>query len=337
MLCLVTGGTGFVGGHVAETLCQHGHQVRTIARSGSDTTLLKQWGVEIIEGDLTDPAVVQKACQQVECVIHCAAKVGEWGPIEEYRKVNVDALRHLLEAVRDKPLHRFVLVSSLGVYQARDHFGTDETAPLPERHIDSYTQTKVEADLLAQEFAKQHSLPLVILRPGFVYGPRDRTVMPRILKNLRFRLVTYFGSRKKVINQVYVGNVVEAVLLAMTEPKAVGQVYNIRDGRLVTKKEFFETIAELAELPKPLVTYPMWFARLLCGTFETLGKTFGFAPLLNGARLKFMGLNLDYSIEKARRELGYNPSTDFEEGIRKTIDWLRQEGKVGRPSASNNG
>src|SRR5690606_7723302 len=126
-----------------------------------------------------------------------------------------------------------VLMSSLGVYQAKDHNGTDETAPLPERHIDGYTQTKVEADLLAQQFAKEHSLPLVILRPGFVYGPRDRTVMPRILKNLKFRLVTYFGSRGKLINQVYVGNVVEAVLLAIEKPEAVGQIYNIRDRELV--------------------------------------------------------------------------------------------------------
>lgn len=328
MQCLVTGATGFVGGHVAETLRNQGHEVRTVARPTSDTRLLREWGVEVVEGDLTDPDVIRKACEGVECVVHCAAKVGEWGPIEEYRKVNVDALRILLEAAKTQPLKRFVLVSSLGVYQAKDHFGTDETAPLPERHIDGYTQTKVEADLLAQQFAKEQSIPLVILRPGFVYGPRDRTVLPRILKNLKFRLVTYFGSRQKVINQVYVGNVVEAVLLAIEKPEAVGQIYNIRDGELVTKKVFFETIAELANLPKPLLTYPMWFARFLCNTFETLGRVFHFAPLLNGARLKFMGLNLDYSIAKAQRELGYQPSTDFHTGIQKTIQWLRDEGKI---------
>jgi nucleoside-diphosphate-sugar epimerase len=214
------------------------------------------------------------------------------------------------------------------VYEARDHFGTDETAPLPERHIDGYTQTKVEAERLAQRYHAEQGLPLVVLRPGFIYGPRDRTVMPRILKNLKRYMVTYFGSRQKILNNVYVGNVVEAVLLALDRPEAVGQVYNITDGVCVTKQEFFETIARLAGLPRPLATYPMWLARLLCNGFELAGKVLHFKPILNSARLKFMGLNLDYSIAKARTELGYNPSTSFADGMRSTIDWLREQGRV---------
>lgn len=324
---LVTGATGFLGGHLAEALRKQDKTVRTIARNGSDTRLLEEWGVEVVRGDLTDPQTLQNATGDVENVIHCAAKVGDWGPVEEYRKVNVEAFEELLKCCADKPLNRFILVSSLGVYEARDHFGTNESEPLPERHMDGYTQTKVEAEAVAQRYLSQ-GLPLVIIRPGFIYGPRDRTVMPRILSNLRRRMVTYFGSRNKLINNVYVGNVVEAILLTLENDKAVGQIYNVRDQQLVTKKHFFETIAELANLPKPMLTYPMWFARGLCSSFEAAGRAFGFAPLLNGARLKFMGLNLDYSIEKAQQELGYSPRIGFDEGIRETVDWLRAEGKV---------
>lgn len=313
---------------MAERLAAEGHSVRALVRSLRDAGLLRDWGVELVEGDLCDPAAARRACEGVDGVVHCAAKVGDWGPIEEYRRVNVDALASLMDAAIDAGASRFVLMSSLGVYAARDHYGTDETEPLPDRHIDAYTQTKVEAEKLAQKYFKERKLPLIVLRPGFVYGPRDRTVMPRILANLRRRLVTYFGSRNKKINNVYVGNVVEAVLLALKPEAPLGEAFNVADGQTVTKKVFFERIADLAGLPRPLVTWPMWFARLVCGGFERLGRLFGFAPVLNNARLKFMGLNLDYSIEKARRVLGYEPPTSFDEGMQTTMDWLRREGKI---------
>jgi nucleoside-diphosphate-sugar epimerase len=328
MRYLVTGATGFVGGHVAERLAAEGHFVRALVRSTADAGPLRDWGVELVEGDLCDPAAVRRACEGVDGVVHCAAKVGDWGPIEEYRRVNVDALATLMDAALDADVQRFVLMSSLGVYAARDHYGTDETEPLPDRHIDAYTQTKVEAEKLAQKYFRERKLPLIVLRPGFVYGPRDRTVMPRILANLRRRLVTYFGSRNKKINNVYVGNVVEAVQLALKPDAPLGEAFNVTDGQTVTKKVFFERIADLAGLPRPLVTWPMWFARLMCGGFERLGRLLGFAPVLNNARLKFMGLNLDYSIEKARRVLGYDPPTSFDEGMQATMDWLRREGKI---------
>ena len=328
MKVLVTGATGFLGSHVAESLAHQGWQVRTLARSASKAELLKRWNVEIEIGDLSDPAAVRKACEGVDAVVHCAAKVGDWGPVEEYRQINVDATKVLLDACLEQKLGRFVLVSSLGVYEARDHHGTDETTPLPAQHIDGYTQTKVEAENLAMSYYRDRGLPLVVVRPGFIYGPRDETVMPRILANLKARLVTYFGSRHKRLNNVYVGNVVEAVELALKPDAPLGEAFNITDPQTVTKKVFFERIADLAGLPRPFATWPMWFARFMCGTFESAGKTFGFQPVLSMARLKFMGLNLDYSIEKARKQLGYVGKTSFDDGMAKTIDWLRAQGRV---------
>lgn len=328
MRILVTGATGFLGGHVAESLAQAGHQVRALVRPKSDARLLESWGVEVVRGELAPGEPLQRACAGADVVIHCAAKVGDWGPVEEYRAVNVDATRHLLDAALKAHVARFILVSSLGVYEARDHFGTDESTPLPARHIDGYTQTKVEAENLALDYYRNRSLPLVIIRPGFIYGPRDKTVMPRILTNLRARLVTYFGSRKKKLNNVYVGNVVEAIERALDPAVPLGEAFNVTDAETVSKQEFFERIADLSGLPRPFATWPMWFARFMCQTFESAGKTFGFQPVLSMARLKFMGLNLDYSIEKAKRVLGYQGKTSFDEGMQKTIDWLKQEGTV---------
>src|SRR5262245_16312163 len=114
--CLITGATGFVGSHLAEACAARGIPIRTVARPGSDTALLERLGADIRRGDLTDADLVRQAAAGVELIFHCAAKVGDAGPVEEYRKVNVEALRTLLEACKGRPLRRFVHLSSLGVY-----------------------------------------------------------------------------------------------------------------------------------------------------------------------------------------------------------------------------
>lgn len=325
--CLVTGASGFVGGHIAERLIHEGWRVRTVVRPSSRQELLREWGVELVEGDLTDDSTLRKAVDGVEAVVHAAAKVGEWGKLDDYRRVNVEGLKQLF-AVCPPSLERFVLISSLGVYPARDHEGTDESCSLPEKHIDGYTQSKAEADRIALEHRKKTGLTLVILRPGFVYGPRDRTILPRIIKNLRRGIVTYFGSPTKKLNQVYVGNIADACVLALTKPEAVGGVYNIRDADLVTKEHFFNTVADLAGLPRPKRRLPIILGKAVCSVSELAGKTFGFEPTLTSAKIKFMGYNLDYSIDRATRELGYSPKVGFDEGMKKAIEWLKASGEL---------
>jgi nucleoside-diphosphate-sugar epimerase len=324
--CLITGGTGFIGGHMAEAARARGLAVRTLARPGSDTALLERLGVDVCRGDLTDGEAVRKALAGAELVFHCAARVGDSGPLDEYRKVNVDALRLLLDAVAGTPLRRFVHFSSLGVYEARHHHGTDEREPLPEQHIDSYTQTKVEAEKLALQYQRERGVPVIVLRPGFVYGPRDRTVMPELIRRLAAGRVHYLGGDLRVLNTIYVGNLVEAAFLAAENPSALGQVYNLTDGEQVTRQRFFETVCGGLNLPTPHQRLPRWLAgqvvRLL--RWQGLRATrLGRRALLPPAQYKFLLLNLDFSIEKARRELGYRPRYTFEEGMKQTIAWYR--------------
>src|SRR5437870_2399054 len=247
----VTGATGFVGGHVAEACKARGIGVCTIARPTSDTSLLEQLGATILRGDLADPELLRRALDGAEVVVHCAAKVGDWGPVEDYRAVNVDALRTLLEVCKDKPLARFVHLSSLGVYAARHHHGTDETEPLPARHMDGYTQTKVEAEQLALDYYREHKVPVVVLRPGFIYGPRDRTVLPKLIRALRQRQMRYIGGGTRALNTIYVGNLVDAIFLAIDKPEAVGQVFNLTDGEFVSKRKFIDAIADGMHLARP--------------------------------------------------------------------------------------
>ena len=322
----ITGATGFVGGHLAEACVARGDTVCTLARPSSDSALLERLGATIHRGEFTDSSLVERALEGVEVVVHCAAKVGDWGPIEEYRAFNVRALRGLLEACKARTLKRFVHLSTLGVYAARHHYGTDETEPLPNRHIDGYTQTKAEAERLVLDFYRSYGVPAVVLRPGMIYGPRDRTVVPRMIELLRTHQLLYLGGGKRALNCVYVGNLVDAILLAAEQPKAVGQVYNLTDGEFVSKRRFIEAIADGMGLERPTRSVPLWMARIAAWNQERQARRTGAttAPRLTQARLKLFGLNLDYSIDKAKHELGYRPRVPFDQAIEETIDWYRK-------------
>jgi nucleoside-diphosphate-sugar epimerase len=324
---LLTGATGFVGGHLAEACARLRMNIRAIARANSDTKLLDSLGVAVLRGELTDAALVRRAVDDVNAVVHCAGKVGDWGPVEEYRTANVEGLRRLLDACKGTTLERFVYLSSLGVYAARDHHGTDETEPLPDVHIDGYTQSKVEAEKLALKYYREFEVPVVVLRPGFIYGPRDRTVLPNLIENLRQRKVRWIGGGKGAMNTIFIENLVDAILLAINHPDAVGKVFNLTDGETVTKRRFIESLVHGLDLPEPpRRSVPLWLARFLAKFLEGRARKSGAAkpPVLTQARLKFLGLNLDFSIEKARTELGYNPRVSFEEGMRRTVAWYRQ-------------
>lgn len=328
MRYLVTGATGFLGGHVAEACAQRGWPVSTIARSGSDTALLEKLDVTIHRGDLSDADTVGRAVEGADVIVHCAAKVGDRGPADEYRPINVEALRRLLQTCVGRPLHRFIHMSSLGVYEARHHHGTDETEPLPAAHIDGYTQTKVEAEQVAWQMRQQHGLPLVVLRPGFVYGPRDRTVMPKLIHRLCQGRIHYLGSDYRALNTIYIGNLVDAVFLAVEKPEAVGQAYNLTDGEPVSKRRFIEAVAAGLGQPAPAQRLPYWLAAILVRVAARHVRRHGMngKPLITPAQFKFMILNLDFSIEKARKELGYQPRVRFDEAIRETMAWYREHG-----------
>jgi nucleoside-diphosphate-sugar epimerase len=334
---LVTGATGFVGSHVAEVLTRRGDRVRALARPGADTKFLEQLGVEVVRGDLTDTDALQTAVNGVDVVVHCAAKVGDWGPVDEYRKVNVEGLRALFDALLGKPLHRFVHISTLGVYEARHHYATDETEPLPEKHIDGYTQSKVEAERLALQYHRKQHVPVTILRPGFVYGPRDRTMLPRLVDRLKERSVIYIARGRYALNTTFVGNLVDAVLLAIDNPAAVGEVFNITDGEFVSKRKFFETVADGLGLKRPrgFPPVPVWLARMMANWRESVfrKKNKPYPPRITQAQLKFAGLNLDFSIAKARTKLGYAPRVLFEDGMKQALEWYSANQKQQRLDA----
>jgi nucleoside-diphosphate-sugar epimerase len=317
----LTGGTGLVGSHVVEEALARGHRVRALVRASSDTRWLDQWDVEKVPGDLADAEALRHGVAGADWVFNCAAKVGDWGALEDFRRLNVEALRVLLEAAADAHVDRFVHVSSLGVYEGRDHYGTDETTPPAAEALDGYTRSKVEAEALALRYFAERKLPVAIVRPGFIYGPRDRTVLPKLVHALRSGRFFYFGSGDQALNCIYVKNLVHGIFLAAEAPEAVGQVFNLTDGQRVSKRQFVSRVAELAGLRPPRRRIPLWLAWTLAILMERRAQRRGATepPLVNKARYKFLGLNLDYSIDKARRVLGYRPPYATDEALAESM------------------
>jgi 2-alkyl-3-oxoalkanoate reductase len=330
----ITGATGLVGSHAAEEALKRGFQVKALVRGSSDTRWLDSWGVEKVVGDLEDSEALRRGVEGADWVFNCAAKVGDWGSLEDFRRLNVAALKLLLDAATEAKVGRFVHVSSLGVYEGRDHFGTDETTPVAANALDGYTRSKVEAEALALSYVKDRGLPLTVVRPGFIYGERDRTVLPKLLDSLRTGRFAYFGSGEQALNCIYVKNLVHALFLAAESPEAVGEVFNVTDGVRVSKKQFIGKVAQLAGLKPPRRKIPLWLAWTLAILLERRARRIGSTtpPLVNKARYKFLGLNLDFSIEKARRLLGYEPPYTTEQGLVASMeDFLKPD--VERPEA----
>ena len=324
---LVTGGTGLVGSHVIQRARQAGIPTVALVRSLDQAEYLKEFDAELIEGDLTDKNSLRDALTGVTIVVHTAAKVGDWGSVDEYRNTTVRGLENLLTALEEQCLIRHLIhISSLGVYEDRDHYGTDETEPPHAAGIDGYTLSKIESEQLL----RKHSIPYTVLRPGFIYGPRDRTVLPRILERLKSGRFAYLGSPEKLMNNTYVEHLVDAIFLALFNEDALSQTYNITDVSLVSKREFISNIAELAEYPLPKKVVPLPVARNLARVMEGLWRFLGKkqAPILSQARIKFLGLNLDFSSQKAQQELNYQPQKTFQQSMSATIEWFRTHHKL---------
>ena len=327
---LLTGATGMVGMALTPRLIEEGYDLSVMLRPSSDRSALAGQNVRVVEADLADPQTLGPALANIDYVVHAAAHVGDWGPAEKYRERNVVALEHMLTASRNQ-VRRWVQVSSLGVYSAQDHFGTDESTPPDIAGLDGYTRTKAEAEVLLNRHIQEHALPAVILRPGFIYGPGDRHVLPRIIKKFEAGTMRMIGDGQKYLNNTSVDNLVDAIVLGLQHADVVGETFNIRDKRLVTRQEYVSTIAEYLDLPYPR-TVPAPIARLLVVFVEGWAKLRGAteAPFLTRASIKFMDQNLDYSIDKAIRVLGYEPRDDFQPVMHRALEWARSTGQISK-------
>lgn len=329
MLSLVTGATGFVGSHLVEALLLRGEQVRALVRPTSQTRPLRDLGVDVRVGNLRDNATLVAAAQGVERIFHCAALVSDWGDPAAFQEANVHGVRNVLAAATRARVQRFIHLSTSDVYGFPGR-RVDETVDLSPRGF-AYADSKIEGESLVWSHHKRVGLPVCVIRPATVYGPRAGLLVGSVVEAIRRRRIFLIDEGRHVAGLTYVGNLVDALILAADSPASVGQAYNISDGNQVTWREYLDALSAICQVPRTTRNYShnraYTLATLYEGLYRLLGRTE--RPPLTRQLVELMGTDQDFPIEKARQQLGYRPRVTFEEGMRHVSDWLHHMGVLG--------
>ncbi|MGH9411895.1 MAG: NAD-dependent epimerase/dehydratase family protein [Vicinamibacterales bacterium] len=321
MRVLVTGATGFTGGHLARRLRARGHDVRALVRDPGRAGDLRSHGIDIAIGDLRTPAAFDSAFSGIDVVYHIAALYREAGlPHSAYRQVNAGAVGAIVEGAARAGVKRVVHCSTVGVHGDVEHPPADENAPI--RPGDTYQISKVEGERVARDAAARTGVELVIARPSGIYGPGDRRLL-KLFGGVARRRFVILGGGRIFYHLTYIDDLVEGFRLCGEVPAAAGRTYILAGGEVTTLNDLVRMIAEEAGVRPPgirLPVWPFWCAGAAC---ELVCRPFGVAPPLYRRRVDFFTKSRAFDISRARKELGFAPQVGVREGIRRTLEWYR--------------
>jgi nucleoside-diphosphate-sugar epimerase len=320
---LVTGASGFTGSNLCRHLVRDGQQVVAFVRASSRTDALKELGVECRIVDIRNPADVAKHFDGISAVYHIAAAYRvEHADLSEFRSVNVEATRNLLDAALAAGVSRFVHCSTVGVQ------GHIEDPPASEEYRfapgDHYQDSKLEGELLARGYVER-GLPVTVVRPVGIYGPGDTRFLKLFRAIYRNRFVM-IGSGRTLYHLTYIDDLVKGLMLAGRTPAAVGEVFTIAGRRHTTLRELVDLIADVLGKPRPRLRVPLAPVLAASVVCEKVCRAVGVSPPLYPRRVEFFAHDRAFDIAKARRLLDYEPAVDLEEGIRRTAAWYKAQG-----------
>ncbi len=320
---LVTGGTGFIGGRLVKRLVQENHRVRAVCLPDDpNTNDVAGCGADVVEGDITDIDSVRRAARSVDRIFHCAGVVTDWAAWERFEQVHVGGMRNLLQAAVEEHVQRFVWISTNDVFGPREGRILTEDDELW-RWGEPYPDTKIAAERLAWRAFAQRRLPVSTVYPCWVYGPGDTTFVPLLAEAIRDNEML-FWRRGSLVWPAYVDNVVDLLLRIGWDDRAIGEGYLVHDAQCVTLQDFCGQIAQHLGVPAPRLHIPYGAAEGVATVLEALYRLLRIRtrPLLTTYTVTNLGSRLRFSIDKARRELGWTPPVSFTEGFERAMLWL---------------
>lgn len=326
MEILVTGGTGFLGRHLARALLTHGHRVRLLGRDFASVRALVSSGAVPITADLRDSAAVVAACAGVEAVCHVGALSAPWGRPDDFFAINIGGTAAVLDGCQRHGVRRLVYVSSPSVvFDGRDQRDLTEAAPYPDRFASVYSLTKKRGEDLVN--AAAGSLETAILRPKAIFGPGDRALLPRLIAVARADRLPRIGDGRNLVDLTYVENVADALVLALDAPAAIGRTYHITNDEHIPLWEAIRGALARLGLPTRLRRIPLSAALAAASLLELRAGMTGNEPLLTRYTVQILARTQTYDITAARRDLGYTPRVSFAEGMERTLAALEAESK----------
>ncbi|MBN2365845.1 MAG: NAD-dependent epimerase/dehydratase family protein [Calditrichaeota bacterium] len=320
----LTGATGFIGSFVAEHLIKNGHRVTCLIRPTSSTRWLKQLPVEYCVGSLNDPAACRDPIQSADVVIHTAG-ITKARTEKEYYHGNVETTRQLLSGIRDygHSLKRFVHISSqAAVGPSLSENPVDENSP--PHPVTHYGKSKLLSEKVVHSFS--NDIPVTIIRPPSVYGPRDREVY-KIFRSIKMGINAMVGSVDQLVSLVFVEDLARGVTKAAFSPAARGEIYFLCEEIPYHWSEVADLTGRLMNKKYITLRIPIPLVHLFAFIFEKLAGTIGKATILNRDKIK--EIRQPYwviSPRKAQKDFDYKTEYPLEKGLRKTIDWYRENG-----------
>lgn len=330
MRALVTGATGFLGGHLVARLAQLGWRVTAVGRNETRGRALaaSHPHITFLPLDITEATAVQKACAGQEIIFHCAAKSEAWGPAAQFWAVNVWGTANMIRACRTHGVARLIHISTPSLYfYDQPRLDVRETDPLPAKFMNEYVRSKRAAEELVQRAVWQWGLPAVIMRPRAIFGPGDTALVPRLVRALAAGRLRVIGTGETWVDLTYVDNVVQAlVLVATAVPEKVhGRLFNVTNGEPVNLWQVIDQLcADLGYTP-PHGRVPY---RLALGLATALEAWHGrvrphVEPLLTRYAVGVLAHSRTLNIEAIQTELGYQPAVSFAEGYARFLAWWR--------------
>jgi dihydroflavonol-4-reductase len=331
MRLLVTGGTGFIGSHLAEEGRRRGADVvvlgltdRPEERANADR--LAGQGVEVISGSITDPGLCSRASRGATHIFHLAVAMREGGKKDEFfETINLDGTRRLLEAAAEAGAERFVYCSTIGIFGHQVPGVSREDSPLAPGNV--YERTKVAAERMVRELAPSRGLPFVILRPADVYGPRDERLL-KLFRGVSRGRFPLFGAGAGRRHMIYVDDVVSAFFLACDRPEALGEALILAGPRPCTLRELIELVRRETGVSRFGIRLPLAPMLAAAAVVEDVCRVLHLDPPIYRRRMDFFRSDSEFDTSRARRMLGWSPRVELEDGVRRTLEDYRRAGTL---------